>query len=167
MKSTSIARCGIVAGAIVAAVGLNGSAAFGAAQVQHFNGDISGMPFNLGPSPVPLPQSCTFPNADANFVFLSGTGVFHGTANNNGDWGGETLQGTAVFYEDTTPIAQGHLTIWEGGGNNSMGQNEGGITVNFTGGGIQIHVNAHGTVPANSSTGLPTANVQNVTVTCS
>lgn len=165
MKSTSIARCGIVAGAIVAATGLYAAPAFAGIQA---SGSIpAGTPWDLGPSPVPLPQSCTFPNADANFVFQSGSFVAHDTTNNNGDWGGLTAQGTAVFYEDSTPIAQGHLTIWEGGGNNARGQSEGGMTVNFTGGGIQIHVNGHGTVPANSSTGLPTANVQNVTVTCS
>ena len=174
MKSTSIARCGIVAGALVAAVGLNTSAAFGAAQVQHENGSIpAGTPWPLGSDPAGLPQSCQFPNGFANFVFQSGTYVSHGTGNANGDWGGMTLEGPAVFLEDTTPIGQGHLTIWEGGGNNAIdrGQNEGGITVNFTGTvsgqNVQIHVNEHMTVPANSPTGAPTANVQNVTVTCS
>ena len=174
MKPISIARCGIVAGALVAAVGLNTSSAFGAAQVQHENGSIpAGTPWGLGPDPAGLPQSCQFPNGYANFVFQSGTYVSHGTSNANGDWGGLTLEGPAVFLEDSTPIGQGHLTIWEGGGNNAIdrGQGEGGITVNFTGTAsgqnVQIHVNEHMTVPANSPTGEPTATVVNVTVTCS
>ena len=169
MKSMSVVRSAGAASAVIAAsFGLSASTAFAAAQVQHFNGSIAGMPFDLGPSPYGLPPSCPFNNGDANFVFLSGTGVFHGTSNSNGDWGGETLQGTAVFYEDTTAIAQGHLTVWEGGGNNSVGQNEGGMTANFTGTGsgvsVTIHVNGHMTVNAQ---GQPTAQVINVNVACS
>lgn len=166
MKPTSVVRCGIIAGglALAGGIGLYAAPAFGAVQA---NGSIPpGTPFDIGPSPNGLPSNCQFPNGDANFVFLSGSFVSHDTNNANGDWGGLTAQGTAEFLEDNTSIAQGHLTVWEGGGNNARGQSEGGMTVNFTGEGIQIHVNAHGTLPANSSTGLPTANVLNVTVTC-
>jgi len=174
MKSTSIARCGIVAGALAAAGLCASTPSFAApAQVQHQNGSIpAGFPWDLGPSPTGV-GSCPFSNGDANFVFESGTFVSHGTSNANGDWGGLTAQGTALFYEDATQIAEGHLTIWEGGGNNALdrGQGEGGLTLDFTGTGtgvsVQIHVNVHGTVPANSSTGLPTSNVLNVQVSCS
>jgi hypothetical protein len=127
-------------------------------------GSVAGMTFDLGPSPVGLPSSCNFPNADANFVYLNGNGVFHGTSNKNGDWGGQTAEGTAVFYEDTTQIAVGHLTIWGGGGNNAKGQTEGGLTLNFTSSVVSIHVNAHQTTNAS---GTPTANALNVQVTCS
>lgn len=170
MKPASISRFGIVAGlALAASTGLNASTAFAAAQVQHFKGSIAGMPFNLGPSPAGLPPSCQFDNNDANFVFQSGTGVFHDTTNNNGDWGGATFQGTAVFYEDSTAIAQGHLTVWEGGGTNypNQGQTESGLTANFTGTGpggtVQIHVNGHMT---SNAQGQPTADVTNVQVSC-
>lgn len=174
MRPLSVVRSAGAAGlALTAAIGLYASPAFAAATTGTQTGNIpAGYPWDLGPSPSGLPASCTFPNADANFVFLSGTYVSHGTMNNNGDWGGFTAEGEAVFYEDTTQIAQGHLTIWFGGGNNSpdRGQNEGGMTVDFTGtgpsGSVQIHVNGHMTTPANSSTGLPTADVLNVTVTC-
>lgn len=174
MKLTSVVRSTGAAGiALAAAIGLSASPAFAAAQVQHQNGSIpAGFPWDLGPSPVGLPPSCQFPNGDANFVFGSGTYVSHGTSNANGDWGGMTLEGPALFFEDTTQIAQGHLTVWEGGGNNAKGQNEGGLTVDFggttlTGGTVQIHVNGQMTIPANSSTGVPTANVTNVEVSCS
>ena len=149
----------------MAAVGLNTSAAFGAAQT----GSIpAGTPWDIGPSPAGLPQSCPFPNGDANFVFQSGTFVAHDTSNANGDWGGLTAQGAVVFYEDSTPIGQGHLTIWEGGGNNAKAQTEGGFTLNYSGTGdgvaVQIHVNGHMTTNAQ---GQPTADVLNVNVTCS
>lgn len=169
MKPMSVVRFGIVAGAIAAA-GLSAAPAFGApAQVDHQNGAIpAGYPWDLGPSPAGLPQTCQFPNNDANFVFQSGTFVSHGTGNANGDWGGLTAQGPAVFYEDSTPIAQGHLTIWEGGGNNAKAQTEGGFTLDFAGSGasgtVQIHVNGHMTTNAQ---GQPTAGGLNVNVTCS
>jgi hypothetical protein len=126
------------------------------------------MTFDLGPSPTGLPSACAFPNGDANFLFLSGNGVSHDSSNKNGDWGGQTAEGSAVFYENSTQIAVGHLTIWGGGGNNARGQNEGGFTLNFSGSGpsgsVSIHVNAHQT--ANAS-GTPTANALNVQVACS
>lgn len=172
MKPLSVARFGIVAGAVTASAALCAVPAFAAAQVQHFNGSVAGMPFDLGPSPAGLPSSCQFGNDDANFVFLSGNGVFHDTANSNGDWGGETMEGAAVFYESDgeadTPIAQGHLTIWEGGGNNAKGQTDGGLTLSFKGTGpdgtVEIHVSGHMTTDAQ---GQPTAEPTHVAVTCS
>jgi hypothetical protein len=143
---------------------LPASAAFATAQ----HSSAAGMPFDIGPSPVGLPANCPFANGDANFVFLDGNTVQHGTSNANGDWGGQTAEGTAVFSEGTTPLYQGHLTIWGGGGNNASGQTETGFTLNFSGtgacGSLSIHANAHMTT---NNAGTPTANVTNVSVTCS
>lgn len=167
MKPASLVR-GIVAGPLMvaAAVGLYASPAFAAAQVQHQNGDITGMEFPLGPSPVDLPSSCQFNPGFASFLFTSGTGVFHETDNNNGSWGGETLQGQAVFYLDSTPVDQGHLTVWEGGGDNypNHSQSEGGLTLTFNGATVQIHVSGHMTTNAQ---GTPTAEIENVQISCS
>ena len=156
-STLAIAAVGAIAAALVAAPG---------AQAAAVTGPAAGMTFDLGPSPVGLPPSCQFPNADANFLFLAGSAVFHDTSNKNGDWGGETVQGPAVFFEDSTAIATGHLTIWGGGGNNARGQNEGGLTLNFASsdGTVTIHVNFGGTVNAN---GTPTANHANVQIACS
>jgi len=168
MKPISVVRFGIVAGALAAAGLYSTTPAFAAAQTGTWTGSAAGMTFDIGQSPIGLPQSCSFPNADANFLFLSGNAVFHGTTNNNGDWGGGTMEGTAVLYEDTTAIAQGHLSVWEGGGTNVQGQNEGGLTVDFHGDGpggtVQIHVSGHMTVNAQ---GQPTADVVNVNISCS
>lgn len=166
MKPLSIIRsAGAVgaAGLVAAAVGLSATPAFAAAQT----GSAAGFPFDLGPSPVGLPASCPFANGDANFVFLSGSTVQHDTANKNGDWGGATAEGTAQFYEDSTPLYQGHLTLWEGGGNNAQAQTEQGFTLDFHGSGpagtLHIHVNGHGTTNAH---GVQTANVQNISISC-
>ena len=165
MKTGSLVHStGIAALAITAAVSFGAVPASAAAQT----GPITpGTPFDLGPSPTGLPSTCSFPNGDANFVFGAGSFVSHDSQNKNGDWGGETLQGPAVFYEDATPIAQGHLTIWFGGGNNARGQNEGGATINYTGSGasgsVAIHVNVHSTVNVQAQ---PTANILNVNITC-
>jgi hypothetical protein len=69
-----------------------------------------------------------------------------------------------VFFEDSTQIAVGHLTIWGGGGNNARGQNEGGLTLNFSSTSVLIHVNFHQTTNAS---GTPTANAVNIQVACS
>ena len=166
MRPASVLRSVGVAGiAVTAAISVAALPASAAAQTV---ASPAGTPFDLGPSPVALPSSCAFPNADFNFVFGSGSAVFHDTANANGDWGGETLQGPAVLYDGTTAIAAGHLTVWMGGGNNARGQNEGGLTLSYTGmgpdGSVQIHVNGHSTVNA---LGQPTSNVLNVHVACS
>ena len=146
--------------AVLATTVIGAPAAFATA----VTGPAAGMTFDLGPDPMGLPSNCPFPNSDANFVFLAGSTVSHDSSNKNGDWGGQTAQGPAAFYEDSTAIATGHLTIWGGGGNNAKGQNEGGLTLNFTSPSLTIHVNFHGTVNAN---GTPTANATNVQVTCS
>jgi hypothetical protein len=140
------------------------TAAFGVAQT----GSAAGMPFDLGPSPVGLPASCPCPNGDANFVFVSGNTVSHDSSNANGDWGGQTAEGTAIFYEGSTPLYEGHLTIWGGGGNNAKAQTEGGLTLDFHGSGpggtLTIHVNFHQTTNAQ---GTLTASPANVNVSCS
>ena len=164
MKPTSVLRSTAIAG-ILAGTGIAFATPAFATPGQ--TGSVAGMPFDLGPSPVGLPTSCSFPNDDANFVFLSGSYVAHESTNKNGDWGGLTAQGTAEFYEGDTPLFQGHLTLWEGGGNNAQGQNEGGFTLDYHGTGatgtLQIHVDGHMTTNAN---GTPTANIQHVNVTC-
>lgn len=151
--------------AITAALTVPAATASAAAQTASIP---AGSAFDLGPSPVPLPAACPFANGDANFVFMSGSAVSYGTENANGDWGGETLTGPAVLFEDTTAIAAGHLTIWFGGGNNARGQSEGALTVNFAGSGsdgtVELHVSGQMAVNA---LGRPTANPLNVHVTCS
>lgn len=167
MKPSSIIRSvGALgaAGLVAAAMGLSAAPAFAAAQM----GSAAGLPFDLGPSPVGLPASCPFSNGDANFVFLSGTFVQHDSQNNNGDWGGGTAEGIAQFFEGTTPLYEGHLTIWEGGGNNAQSQTESGFTLDFIGGGpagtLRIHLNGQTTT---NDHGTQTANIQNIGVSCS
>ncbi len=161
MRTSAMLR--LAGGGFLACLGLTGVAVVPAsASAQTF--DATGTPFDLGPSPVGLPANCPFPNGDANFLFLSGHGVGHDTSNKNGDWGGETITGTAQFFEDSTLIDVGQLTLWEGGGNNAKGQNEGGLTLNFSGSSVTIHVNAHQT---QSASGNSVGNALNVQVTCS
>jgi hypothetical protein len=161
MNTRSIVRVG-GGGALatMAVCGLLAAPAFGAAVTTK---DITGAPFDLGPSPIGLPENCPFPNGDANFVYLSGNSVVHDSSNKNGDWGGGTATGNANFYEDSTLIDTGHLTIWQGGGNNAKQQTEGGLTLTFTGSSVTIHVNGHQTTNA---AGTPTANVLNIQVSC-
>jgi hypothetical protein len=112
--------------------------------------------------------TCPFANGDPNFVFLSGNTMQHFTSSKNGDWGGGTAEGTAQFYEGATPLYQGHLTISEGGGYNAQAQSENGFTLDFNGSGtagtLHIHVEAYGTT---NNGGTPTANHQNVSISCS
>jgi len=167
MKPLSIVRSAGALGAtglLAATLGFGAAPAFGAAQT----GSAAGMPFDLQSSPVGLPASCPFPNDDANFVFQSGTIVQHDSTNKNGDWGGATAQGTAIFYEDTTPLYSGHLTLWEGGGNNAQAQSEGGFTLDYHGssaaGTFALHVDGHTTT---NDHGTTTADVQHVRIACS
>jgi hypothetical protein len=165
MRTKSLAR--FAGGGALACLGVCGFAAAPAfAAAQTF--DIAGMPFDIGPSPIGLPSNCPFSNGDANFIFLSGHGVGHDTTNKNGDWGGGTYTGTATFYEDSAPLYTGHLTIWGGGGNNLKGQTTNGFTLNFNGtgegGSFALHVNTQQTTNA---AGTPTANVENISITCS
>ena len=161
IRSTAVA--GLIAAGAAGGAGLLAAPAYAAVQT----GSAAGMPFDLGPSPVGLPVSCPFANGDANFVFLSGSEVQHFTSNKNGDWGGLTVEGPAQFFEGTIPLYQGHLTLWEGGGNNAKAQTEGGLTLNFegtgAGGKLSVHVNFHSTTNAQGS---PTANAENVQVSC-
>ena len=185
MIKTNIRAAGVAA-AILAVGGSAVPAPAGSASAGH-PPNTSGFPIDLGPAPNGLPQSCTFANNDASFVTVGGNAVSHETTNKNGDWGGLTFEGTAIFEEtpydgfNTTtgapiddgpsvPLYVGHLTYWNGGGNNAGGQTEGGFTADFHGtalvgtGTIDIHVTAHGTT---NNAGTPTANVANVSVSCS
>jgi hypothetical protein len=90
---------------------------------------------------VPVPGNCPF---DANaFITITGNAVGHGTINKNGDWGGNTIEGTAVLTDPgndafTGPF-NGHATGWGGGGQNSnpggppLNQGETGQTFTFNG----------------------------------
>jgi len=146
---------------------------------------VYGHIIDIGPSPDGI-GNCTFANNDASFFTVTGNAVAHDTSNANGDWGGLTFTGTAIMREapysgfDTNgnpidtgapvPMYSGHLTYWNGGGNNSTGQTEGGATLDFHGtsltgsGTLDIHVTFHGTT---SASGQMVGNVQNVVVSCS
>jgi hypothetical protein len=170
LRKVIVAALGASAGALV----LPAAAAFADSSTQHMhsNGSAAGTPIDLGPNASGLPSNCPFPNDDANLVLIDGNSVSHGTMNANGDWGGGTTEGTATFYENdgttNTPWYTGHLTTWDGGGNNAKSQNEGGDTLTFHGTGaagtLDIHANFHSTFNA---AGTPTANVLNVKITCS
>ena len=171
------------AGTALAGAALFASWAPASASAIHPN--PTGHVIDIGPAPTALPANCPFPNNDASFLVVSGNVVKHDTTNKNGDWGGLTFEGDAIFQEapysgfdpvtgnpiDTGPAVQyyeGHLTYWEGGGNNATGQNEGGSTLNFHGTGplgtLDVHVNGHGTINDN---GTPTSNVFNLNASCS
>ena len=147
-----------------AVIGIPATGAFAAAS----HSDPTGMVLDLGPNQGGLPANCPFPNGDAALTITSGNFVSHFTSNNNGGWGGETLTGQAVFSENGTPLYAGHLTTWDGAGNNAKAQTENGDTLTFHGSGpagsLDIHANFHGITNA---AGTLTANVQNVKVTCS
>jgi hypothetical protein len=167
-------------------IAMGGLAAFAPAASASSNGATNGTghcdpsspacgvnPVLQGPPPpfVSIPSNCpAFLSTDTwTLDFVSGKAVFHGTTNKNGTWGGFTAQGQAVLAtSDSTVQYAGHLTEWGGGGNNSGGQTEGGFTLDFNGSGIagnlSIHVDSHSTT---NNSGTPTANVQNVKVTCS
>jgi hypothetical protein len=182
MSKTSLRA--VVAAAVLAT---GGSALFAPnvfASASHPN--PAGQVIEIGPSPVGV-GNCSFANNDASFMVVSGHAVSHETSNKNGDWGGLTFTGTAIFQEapymdmggmimDTgAPVQmyEGHLSYWTGGGNNAGGQTEGGLTLDFHGtaisgsgatGSFDLHVNGHQTT---NDAGNITANVTNVNVTCS
>jgi len=120
-----------------------------------------------------IPANCpSFLSTDSwSLDFVSGNAVSHGTSNKNGDWGGGTAEGQAVLTtSDGTARYAGHLTEWGGGGQNSPDgtkQTEGGFTLTFNGSGsagsLSIHTDGHSTT---NNSGTPTANHQNVTLTC-
>jgi len=100
--------------------------------------------------------------------FAAGHGVFYGTSNKNGDWGGGNAEGDAILSANGAPIYDGHAHIWFGGGNNKAGQTEQGFTVSYQGSGapgsIKIVGNGHTTTNNGATT---TSNFQGATVTCS
>ena len=136
-------------------------------------------PVLTGPPPpfVTIPTNCPAFLSTDNWAlnFVGGNSVSHGTLNSNGDWGGGTASGPAVLTNSLGTIEySGHLTEWFGGGQNSnpggppTQQSEQGFTTNFNGSGpagtLSIHANGHFTT---NNAGTPTANVTNVSVTCS
>jgi hypothetical protein len=154
--------------ACIGAVGPSATAAFAGAV--HADPSTLG-PIDIGPSPVGVPANCPFPNGDSSFAFTSGHAVLYGTSNKNGDWGGGTAEGPGVFMENGTPLYQGHLSYWTGGGNNIQGQNQGSFTLDFNGTGlsdpsqnVSIHLNAGSATPAHGT--IPTSNRVNVNITC-
>jgi hypothetical protein len=119
------------------------------------------------------PASCTalisFPAA---FFSADVNGVQHGTFNNNGGWGGETYTGLATLYalndDGSLGAAQyvGHVTEWDGGGNNKAGQSEGGFTLSFHGTSVSdptqtLQINGNGHLTTNNA-GVLTASFMNV-----
>ena len=130
-------------------------------------------PVVTGPAPPFVNVSSNCPSFVASSAWelnlVSGSAVFHFTSNNNGDWGGGTMQGQAVLSTpDGTAQYSGHVTQWFGQGNNSGGQTEQGFTLSFNGSGpagkISIHANGHTTT---NNAGTTTSNFNNGTVTCS
>jgi hypothetical protein len=124
-------------------------------------------PILSGPAQA-VPANCPFPNGDLSLNFVSGSAVFYGTQNANGQWGGVNATGTGVFASNATPLYQGHLNFWAGDGNNAGGQTEFAFTIDFHGSGafgsLTIHVNGEQTTNNN---GTPTSSVKNVNITCS
>jgi len=130
----------------------------------------------------PAPPFVTFVGDCPDFLttdswalnFTDGNSVSHGTLNKNGDWGGGTANGPAVFTtSDGTIQYSGRATEWAGGGQNSnpggppTNQSMNGFTFHFNGSGIagtiSIHANMHQTT---NNAGTVTSNVLSATVTC-
>jgi hypothetical protein len=156
---------------------LSSPSAFGQASNGTTHSDPSTFgPVLTGPAPGPLSGNCPEFLSTPNWAlaFVGGNSVSHGTINNNGDWGGGTAEGPAVLTDGTLIQYAGHLQEWGGGGQNSnpggnpTNQSENGFTLNFNGSGIagsiSIHANMHMTT---NNSGTPTANVTNISVTCS
>jgi hypothetical protein len=131
----------------------------------------------------PAPPFLTFVGNCPDFLatdawqidLTGGNSVSHGTLNKNGDWGGGTATGPAVFTtSDGTVQYTGHLTEWGGGGQNSnpggppTNQSMNGFTLHFDGSGpagtLSIHANMHQTT---NNAGTLTSNVLSATATCS
>lgn len=166
--------------ACVGAVGLATSAAFANSAAQH----ISAADVNLltGPPSMTLPANCPLflSSVPWSLDFTNGNGVFYGTANKNGDWGGGNFEGPAnLTTSDGTVVVQysGHAHVWFGGGQNSVSsdptapptnQGEQGATLTFNGSGIAGTISIHATMHmTQNNNGQPTANVQNIAVSCS
>jgi hypothetical protein len=133
----------------------------------------------MGPAPpfVTVASNCpSFLTTDTwQLNFTDGNAVLHFTQNKNGDWGGETANGTAVLTtSDGTVQYTGQATTWGGGGQNSnpggdpTQQSASGFTFHFHGSGpagtISIQAHAHATT---NNAGTMTSNVNAGTVTCS
>ena len=172
------AALGVLIGGMVT-VGL-APAAFGG-QVQHFDGLV----FPLGGGGNGPPPGCPVQSGPNAIVSTGGNGVGHESTNKNGDWGGQTYEGAAVFefvpggfdtngnpIGQVTPLYSGHLTLWSGGGNNQAGQTEGGLTLTFQGTAIvgasapsaTIHIHLEGHTTTNNA-GTTTANTMNISCT--
>jgi hypothetical protein len=161
-----------------AAIGVGNGIAY-AGQNQHFDSIV----IPLGKNGGSAPPGCPVPGLPIAIV-ATGNGVMHGSSNNNGDWGGETFEGTGVLeyvpngfdtngnpVDPVTPLYSGHVATWGGGGNNKAGQSESGVTLTFQGTAIDstapsltiyVHVDGHQTT---NNAGTPTANVMNITCT--
>jgi hypothetical protein len=125
-----------------------------------------------GPPPVALPANCPgFLSTDPGWTlnFTGGNAVGYGTVNKNGEWGGGNAEGPAeLVTSDGTVQYSGHAHIWFGGGNNSGNQTEQGFTLDFNGSGIAGNIDIHAnTQQTTNNAGTPTANQQNINVTCS
>jgi hypothetical protein len=170
----------LVAGLTSAGVVGAGSAAF-AGQNQHVNGLV----FPLGGGGSGPPPGCPIQTGPNAIVSTGGNGVMHESTNKNGDWGGQTYEGQAVLeyvpggfdangnpVGSVTPLYEGHVTLWGGGGNNKAGQTEGGLTLTFQGTAIvgagapsaTIHIHIDGHMTTNNG-GTPTASSMNVSCT--
>lgn len=167
--STRLAIAGLTCAAALG-VGVASSSA----TAQHAPAAALGV-FDLGTAPFSIPANCPFTNENFGFQFLSGNAVEHEETNKNGDWGGDTIEGTAQFGvvgDDGSLTAwyQGRLTTWEGGGNNAGGQTEFGETFTFHGssvggsGTLDVHFHIHATT---NDAGVLTANILGGTITCS
>jgi len=165
-----------LAGVLVLVIGVTAAAAGSSTINQTIHCDPSTLecgfnPAIGGPPPVSVPSNCpAFLSTDGwTLNFVSGNGIQHFTANNNGGWGTGTAEGLAVLaMSDGTPEYTGHATEWFGGGNNAGGQTEFGFTLTFHGSGtagtISIRADQHATT---NNGGTPTSNTFNATITCS
>jgi hypothetical protein len=163
--------------ACVGAVGLATSAALASSAAQRVPASAFN-PVITGPAP-PLPENCPqFLTSDPwSLDFTSGNGVFYGTSNKNGDWGGGNAEGQAVLSDGTVNEYSGHANLWVGGGQNSVSldptapptkQAEQGATLTFNGSGIAGSISIHATMHmTQNNNGQPTANVQRIAVSCS
>ena len=173
-----VAGAGVLAASL--AVMVTAVPAF-AGQTQH----VTGIVFPLGGGGSGPPPGCPVQSGPNAIVSDTGHGVFHGETNKNGDWGGQTFEGTAVLESvpggfdgngnpvgPVTPLYQGHLTVWGGGGNNAAGQTESGLTLTFHGTAVAgspapsatIDIRLDGHTTTNNS-GATTANFMNISCT--
>jgi len=174
------AAVGVLLGGLVSVGAVAAAPAAFAGQNQHVNSLV----FPLGGGGSGPPPGCPVQTGPNAIVSSGGNGVMHESTNKNGDWGGQTYEGDATFESvpggfDTngnpvgpvTPLYEGHLTLWGGGGNNKAGQTEGGLTLTYQGSAISasapsatIHIHIDGHMTTNNS-GTTTANTMHVSCT--